>query len=174
MLKKSLHSRILVLIVGLITVGVIISIYWEIRNKEKELLDEKVRASRTMAQPVLIAIYEDMLEERADLARHLVRSIGRTHGVESVYIVRSNGVEEAFKDMKTINAVKHEFGETRPEWLTDHPDEKVNVAKGVNTPEFKNAFADFRRDWSRGEVYYIKQKKSEPLLTYPQPIKKKK
>src|SRR3990170_2450724 len=136
MLKRSLHARILVLIVGLITVGVIISIYWELRHKEKELLDEKVRASRTMAQPVLTAIYEDMLEERADLARHLVRSIGKTHGVESVYIVRSNGVEEAFRDMKTIDAVKQEFGEIRPEWLRDHPEEKENIARGVDTPEF--------------------------------------
>ena len=173
MLKKSLHSRILVLIVGLITVGVIISIYWEIRNKEKELLDEKVRASRTMAQPVLTAIYEDMLEERADLARHLVRSIGKTHGVESVYIVRSNGVEEAFRDMKTIDAVKQEFGEIRPEWLRDHPEEKENIARGVDTPEFRKAFAEFRGDWSRGEVYYIDDNNGVPLLTYLQPIEKK-
>lgn len=173
MLKKSLHSRILVLIVGLITVGVIISIYWEIRNKEKELIDEKVRASRTMAQPILTAIYEDMLEERADLARHLVRSIGKTHGVESVYIVRSNGVEEAFKDMKTINAVKQEFGEIRPEWLANHPDENENVARGVNTPEFNKAFAEFKNDWSRGEVYYIDENSGEPLLTYLHSIEKK-
>lgn len=61
MLKKSLHSRILVLIIGLITIGVVISIYWEISNKERELLEEKLRASRFMAQPILTAIYEDMI-----------------------------------------------------------------------------------------------------------------
>ena len=173
MLKKSLHSRILVLIVGLITVGVVISIYWEIRNKERELLDEKLRASPVMSQPILTAIYEDMLEERADLARHLVKSISKTHGIESVFIVRSNGVEEAFKDFKTITAVEREFGETRTEWLSDHPDEQYNVARGVGTPQFKEAFAKFSRDWQSGDTYYIDRTGSQPLLTYLQPIERK-
>src|SRR3970282_2838941 len=95
-----------------------------------ELLEEKLRASRIMAQPILTAIYEDMLEERADMARHLINSIGKSASINSVYIVRSNGVEEAFRDMKTINAVKEEFGEIRPEWLRDHPEDKENIARG--------------------------------------------
>ncbi|MCL4873688.1 response regulator [bacterium] len=174
MLKKSLHSRILVLIIGLITIGVVISIYWEISNKEKELLEEKLRASRFMAQPILTAIYEDMIEERADLARHLINSLSKTPGIESVYIVRSNGVEEAFKDLKTIRAVEKEFGEIRPEWLVGHPDlEESPPARGVGNPEFRDALARFRKDWQRGEVYYIDRSNEEPLFTYLQPIEKK-
>ncbi len=172
-MKRSLHSRILFLIIGLISVGVIISIYWELKNREKELLDEKLRASRFMAQPVLTAIYEDMLEERADMARHLVSSMSKSRGIESLYIVRSNGVEEAFRDLKTINEVKKEYGEVKPEWLTDHPDEKGNVAKGVNTPEFKKAVESFKKDWARGEIYYIDKSGENPLFTYLLPIEKK-
>ncbi|MCC6503024.1 MAG: response regulator [Deltaproteobacteria bacterium] len=173
MLNRSLHFRILFLILSLISVGVIISIFWEVENKERELLDEKLRASRIMAQPILTAIYEDMLEERADMARHLINSISKSAGINSVYIVRSNGVEEAFRDMKTIHAVKEEFGEIKPEWVTDHPDEKVNKARGVDTAEFKNALEVFRKDWSKGEVYYIDSSGGEQLFTYLLPIEKK-
>jgi signal transduction histidine kinase/DNA integrity scanning protein DisA with diadenylate cyclase activity len=165
--------QILILIISLISVGVILSIFWELRNKERELLDEKLRASRIMAQPILTAIYEDMLEERADMARHLINSIGKSASINSVYIVRSNGVEEAFRDMKTINAVKEEFGEVKPEWVTDHLDEKVNKARGVDSAQFKQALDSFRKDWSRGEVYYIDNSGGEQLFTYLLPIEKK-
>lgn len=173
MLNKSLHSRILVLIISLLTVGVVISIFWELREKERELLDEKLRASRFMSQPILNAIYEDMLEERADMARHLINSISKSPGIEGVFIVRSNGVEEAFRDMKTINAVKEEFGEIKPEWVADHPDEKTNRARGVDHPEFRAAVEAFSADWTRGEVHYIDESGTEPLFTYLLPIEKK-
>ena len=174
MLKRSLHSRILVLIVGLISVGVIISIYWELKNRERELLEEKLRASRVMAQPILSAIYEDMIEERADMARHLINSLSKGEGIDSLYIVRSNGVEEAFKDLKTIEEVKKEFGEVRPEWLTDHLNVKENVAKGVYTQEFRRALESFRGDWKRGAINYIdKTDADNPIFTYLQPIEKK-
>ena len=174
MLKRSLHSRILVLIVGLISVGVIISIYWELKNRERELLEEKLRASRFMAQPIMSAIYEDMIEERADMARHLVNSLSKGEGIDSLYIVRSNGVEEAFKDLKTIEEVKKEFGEVRPEWLTDHQNVKENVAKGVYTQEFRRALESFRGDWKRGAINYIdKTDADNPIFTYLQPIEKK-
>ena len=174
MLKRSLHSRILVLIVGLISVGVIISIYWELKNRERELLEEKLRASRVMAQPILSAIYEDMIEERADMARHLINSLSKGEGIDSLYIVRSNGVEEAFKDLKTIEEVKKEFGEVRPEWLTDHLNVKENVAKGVYTQEFRRALEAFRKDWKRGAINYIdKTDADNPIFTYLQPIEKK-
>lgn len=173
MLKRSLHSRILILIVGLISVGVIISIYWELKNREAELLDEKLRASRFMAKPVLNAIYEDMLEERADMARQLVHAMRKSEGIEALYIVRSNGTEEAFKDHKTINDVKKEYGEVKPEWLTDHPDEKVNIAAGTDTPEFQRAYSLFKENWARGPIYYVENSNGKPVFTYLQPIEKK-
>ncbi len=173
MLKRSLHSRILVPIISLITIGVILSIAWEIKNKENELLAEKLRASRFMAQPVKTAIYEDMLEERADMARHLVTSFGTGKDVENLFIVRSNGVEEAFKDFKTINAVKKEYGEVKPEWISDHENVARNVAPGTDNPQFLKALAGFRKNWNKGEVYYIDNTGPAPLFTYLLPIEKK-
>ena len=171
-IRKSLHSKILFLIIGLITIGVVISIFWELKNREQELLEEKLRSSKFLAQPILKAIYEDMLEERADMARHLINSLGNVEGID-LFIIRSNGREEAFKDLKTIKAVKKEYGEVKPEWLTDHPDEPRNVAKGVDSPEFKDAYGKFRENWGRGEVYYIEKGDGDPVLTYLQPIEKK-
>lgn len=173
MLKKSLHARILVLIIGLIAVGVVFSILWEVRNREAELLDEKLRASRFMAKPIMKAIYEDMLEERADMARSLVNAMSTTEGIDGFYIVRSNGVEEAFRDLKTINEVKKEYGEIKPEWTTDHPDDPQNTAPGIDNPDFQRYLREFRKDWSRGAAYYIDKSGPRPVFTYLQPIEEK-
>lgn len=172
MLKKSLHLKILVLIVGLLALGVVVSIVWEINKKERELLDEKLRASEFMSKPILTAIYEDMLEERADMARHLINNLSKIEGVE-IYLIRGNGIEEAFRDLKTINEVKKEFGETRPEWLSDHLDEKDNRARHIDNADFKRAFGAFKTDWTSGSRYYIDRSGPDPVLTYLQPIRKK-
>ncbi len=171
-INKSLHSKILFLLIGLMTIGVVISILWELKNREKELLGEKLRASHFVAQPILNAIYKDMLEERADMARHLIGALGNIDGL-SIQIIRSNGVEQAFKDLKTIEAVKEEFGEIKPEWLADHPDEPINIAKGIETASFKEAFNNFKTDWSMGPVYYVEKSERVPIFTYLQPIEKK-
>jgi PAS domain S-box-containing protein len=170
--KKSLHLKILFLVIGIMTVGVIISIFWELESRERELLEEKLRASRLMAKPVLNAIYEDMLEERADMARHLLNTLGNVEGM-GMRIIRSNGYEEAFKDLKTIEAVKKEFGEVKPEWLTDHPDEPENRSELTGSAEFRKAFKAFRENWKRGAIYYIDEREEGSFFTYLQPIEKK-
>ncbi len=172
MLKKSLHLKILVLIVGLLALGVVVSIVWEINKKERELLDEKLRASEFMSKPILNAIYEDMLEERADMARHLINNLSKIEGVE-IYLIRGNGIEEAFRDLKTINEVKKEFGEVKPEWLSDHLDEKDNRARNIDNADFKRAYGAFKADWTSGSRYYIDRGGPDPVLTYLQPIEKK-
>ncbi len=173
-IRKSLHIKILLLVVGLISFGVAVSVYWEVKTRERELLEEKKRASAFVAKPVLNAIYGDMLEERADMARRLIKSLSKIEGFE-LRIIRSNGVEEAFKDLKTINEVKktHDEG-IRPEWLVDHPDEPQNRAKGIDTAEFMAAFKEFREGWTQDAKFYIDRSGPEPLLTYLQPIEKKK
>ncbi|MBI5810642.1 MAG: PAS domain-containing protein [Deltaproteobacteria bacterium] len=171
-IRKSLHSKILLLVVGLLSAGVVISIFWELRVRERELLEEKLRASAFIAQPILNAIYEDMLEERADMARHLVASLGKVEGIE-LHIIRSNGTEEAFRDLKTVREVEKEFGEIRPEWISNHPDEPVNRGKGVGTEEFKKALEAFKQDWKRKAEYYIDRSGPAPVFTYLQPIEKK-
>jgi len=173
MFKKSLHARLLVLIMGVIALGVVVSILVEYRKSESDLLDEKIRASRYMASPILNSIYEDMLEERADMARNLISALGRTEGIESLYILRSNGREAAFRDLKTIREVEKEYGKIKPEWVSGHPDEAENVALGVDTPEFKEAFASFKSGRVSSEINYIDRSGPEPILAYLKPIEKK-
>ncbi len=171
-IKRSLHSKILFLMICLMTVGILTSIIWGLKNREGELLGEKLRASSFIAEPILNAIYKDMLEERADLARNLITALSHVKGLE-IKIIRSNGTEQAFKDLKTIEAVKKEFGKVKPEWLANHPDEPINIAKGVETDNFKKALNNFRADWKRGPIYYVEKTDRVPNLTYLQPIEKK-
>ncbi|MFQ5442245.1 MAG: ATP-binding protein [Thermodesulfobacteriota bacterium] len=171
-IKKSVHAKILVLIIGIMAVGVTASIFWELRSREQDLLEEKLKASRFMARPVLNAIYEDMLEERADLARRLLKTLSHVQGVE-IKIIRSNGVEEAFRDLKTIKEVKKEYGEVKPEWTADHPDVESNLAKGSETEKFKEAYNTFKTDWKKGPTYYTEQRDGRPFFTYLNPIEKK-
>ncbi|MBI5562789.1 MAG: response regulator [Deltaproteobacteria bacterium] len=173
MFSRSIHLKILSLVMGFVVLAAGISIYAGVRSKERELLDEKLRASRLMAEPVLNAIYEDMLEHRADLARRLLHDLGKAKGIGELFIVRGNGVEEAFADRKTIMEVKAAIGRARPEWEAGHRDESRNVAPGVDSPRFKEAFRAFQKDWSAGPVHYIDTQDGVPLFVYLQPIEKK-
>ena len=172
MLTKGIHVKLLGIVIGVISVGVIITVFLGYQRHERQLLDEKLHASKLMAGPILNTIYEDMLEERADLVRHLIKGLDKVEGIERVQIVRSNGVEEAFQDLKTIEAVKEEFGEVHPEWLEDHEEKEVNVAEGIDTEGFKEALKSFRGDWQTEAIYYV-EKGDNPIFTFLQPIEKK-
>ncbi|MDO8427062.1 MAG: methyl-accepting chemotaxis protein, partial [Deltaproteobacteria bacterium] len=82
---------------------------------------------------------------------------------------RGNGVEEAFKDYKTLNAVKAEFGEIKPEWTADHPNHLNNVAQGIQNHEFKKALQNFKKG-EKVAVYYIEKEGDKSLFTYLVPI----
>jgi len=172
-IKKSLHLKILLLMIGIMTLGMVIVSAWELNRHENALIAEHIRVSRFMAEPILNAIYDDMTEERADLARRLIKYLGNVEGTR-LQIVRSNGIEEAFKDLKTIRAVGKTYGRIRPEWLAGHPDEQNNKAKGVDSAEFQSALKSYREDWGRGPAYYIeKNKDGKTAFTYLLPIEKK-
>ena len=172
MQTKSIHSRILFLVLGVLSLGIIVTLVWGSKQSEYRLLDEKLRASELMSEPILKSIYEDMLEERADMARHLIEGLNTIKGIERVQIIRGNGREEAFQDLKTIKAVEKEFGEILPEWLIDHPENAANHAQGVDTPDFQEALDAFKTGWETGARYYI-EKGDKPLFTYLIPIKKR-
>ncbi len=169
---KSIHSRILLLVLGVLSLGIIITLVWGYKQSESRLLDEKLRASELMSEPILKSIYEDMLEERADMARHLIEGLKTIKGIERVQIIRGNGREEAFQDLKTIKMVEKEFGEILPEWLVDHPEKAVNLARGVDTVNFLKALDAFKAGWETGARYYIEEGEVQ-LFTYLIPIKKR-
>ncbi|MBI5238109.1 MAG: methyl-accepting chemotaxis protein [Deltaproteobacteria bacterium] len=169
MLRHGLKAKILSLTIGLSILGFGLLIYLVIKESESSLLRERVKTSELMAQPILHAIYKDMLEERADMARFLIAGLKTIKGVERVQIIRSNGVEEAFQDFKTLKAVKIEFGEIKPEWTAEHPDKPNNVAAGIDNAEFKKALIRFNKG-SRDAIYYTDREGGKSLFTYLVPV----
>ncbi|MBE9531752.1 MAG: methyl-accepting chemotaxis protein, partial [Proteobacteria bacterium] len=153
----------------IIILGFSSMIFLVIQEEEQNLLTERRRASKLMAQPILNTIYKDMLEERADMPRFLIDGLKTIKDTERVQIIRSNGVEEAFKDFKTLKAVEKEFGEIKKEWLADHPDETSNVAEGIWRPEFKEALNLFV-EGEKEAIDYIEEVDGKSLFTYLVPI----
>ena len=109
------------------------------------------------------------MDERADMPRFLMEGLKTIKGVERVQLIRSNGVEEAFQDYKTLNAVKAEFGEIKPEWVVDHPNKLNNVARGIHNPDFKKALQGFNSG-GKQSVYYVESDGERSLFTYLVPI----
>ncbi len=169
MFRQGLKAKILNLTIGLTLVGFGVLVFLVIKEEEKSLLRERMKASELMAQPILHTIYKDMLDERADMPRFLIEGLKTIKGVERVQIIRGNGVEEAFKDYKTLNAVKAEFGEIKPEWTADHPNHLNNVAQGIQNHEFKKALQNFKKG-EKEAVYYIEKEGDKSLFTYLVPI----
>ncbi len=169
MFPQGLKSKILLLTVGITIFGFGILIFLVIKEEERNLLEERKKASEMMAQPILHTIYNDMLDERADLARFLIEGLKTVKEVERVQLIRSNGVEEAFQDFKTLKAVEKEFGEIKPEWLVDHPNKSINVARGIQNPEFKKALKQFN-EGRKEAIYYIERENDRSLFTYLVPI----
>jgi len=169
MYRQGLKSKILALTIGLSLIGFGVLVLLVIRQEEKTLLHERLRASELMAQPILHTIYTDMLEERADMPRFLIKGLKTIEGVERVQLIRSNGVEEAFQDYKTLRAVKDEYGEIKDEWVVDHPRRLNNVAQGIHHPNFKEALQAFNSG-SDEAVHYIERQGEKSFFTYMVPI----
>ncbi|MEE8574598.1 MAG: response regulator [Thermodesulfobacteriota bacterium] len=167
--SRSIHTKLVSIIIVVIAIAITITVSLDYKKHEQERLNDKIMASKLMAGPILNTIYDDMLEERADMVRHLIDGLKKTEGIERVQIIRSNGIEEAFQDFKTIDAVKIKYGSIKPEWIEGHANKAVNIAEGVDSPEFKKAFSKFSKDWKSKSKYYI-EGDERPILTYLHPI----
>ncbi|MEK7850549.1 MAG: hypothetical protein AAB275_01585, partial [Deltaproteobacteria bacterium] len=55
-------------------------VFYAIKQEEAALLKEKERASEMMAQPILHAIYNDMLSERAEMVYYLMEGLKDVKG----------------------------------------------------------------------------------------------
>jgi len=168
MYRRSIHSKILVIVISVLAIGVLVASYRAFKSEEKRLLEEKISTSRLLSRTVLSAIYVDMIEGRADMARRLMDILRTENGVERVQIIRANGREEAFRDTRTIEAVREKTGNIRPEWLEDRQQYDGVIADGVNDKSFKEALARFKKNWSAEPVYYLED--GGRVFTYVQPI----
>ncbi|MEE9614934.1 MAG: ATP-binding protein [Thermodesulfobacteriota bacterium] len=166
--KKSIHSKILSLVLVVIAMMIAASYLWQYSNEKTQLIEEKLRASEMVAQVILNDVATDMLEGRADMIRHFMEDMSAAEHVDRLAIIRGNGVEEAFKDMKTIREVEGRLGGVRQEWLKGHAEVENNVAEGVDDPGFKKAFEAFKKDWRSEPVHYVEE--DGRYLTYLRPI----
>jgi PAS domain S-box-containing protein len=169
MLKNSISVKIFFTVVSIIIVGFGFLTYTVIEQEKEDSLKEKRSAGELMAQPILYTIYKDMLDERADMVRHLIENMKNVKGTERVQIIRSNGIEEAFHDFKTLKAVEKEYGDLKPEWTAGHPNNENNIARGVDNPRFKEAIELFNKG-RKEAVHYIEETDGKPLFTYLTPI----
>lgn len=176
MLKFTLQQKIY-LVIAVVVIVLIVSfsffIYYVVKNEEAKLIQEKARASSLMSQTVLQTIYKDMLDERADMVYHLMQSVKAIKGMERVQIVRSNGVEAAFADDKTLKEVEEEYGEVKQEWKTPRISHGAqNVADGIDYPKFKEAVQFFKDNPKSIEpIYFIEERQDKKLFTYLEIIK---
>ncbi|MDO8445683.1 MAG: EAL domain-containing protein [Deltaproteobacteria bacterium] len=169
MIKRSLSVNILAYAVSIIVIGFGALTYMVIVQQERSLLREVEKTVKFMAQPILHAIQEDMMAGRADMARYLIDAVKEAKNAERVQVIRDNGVEEAFRDFKTLRKVEEVYGELEPEWTKTHEDVENNVAEGVYTPEFKEAFRLFNEGRLESVSYFEKERDAQ-LFTYLVPI----
>lgn len=171
MLKKSLLFKILAVVIGINIIGFSILIMKVISHEEEQGIEQQARTSELMAKPVLHTLYKDMLDARAEMARHLIEGIKTIEGVTRVQIIRKNGTEEAFQDFKTLDAIEQYSGMSSRDWTADHPNKEKNVAKGVFQEDFKEYLRSVNEENNRESTYYIERDLSgERLLTYLVPI----
>lgn len=169
MFKQSILNKVLGVTIAVAVIGLGGLIYMVILNEQKSLLEERKNSSRLMASFVLMSIYEDMMDERADMVRHLMEDIKKIKGTERVQIIRNNSAEEAFQDFKTLRAVEKEYGELKREWVADHPNKENNIAAGIGEPKFREALKLFNEGKKDG-VSYIEESEGKRLFTYLMPI----
>ena len=143
----SLYTRTLIIVLSIFAVLIVIALEWNYITEKKRLMAERVRASETVAEIILQSIYVDMMEGRADIARYLIDTLKQQKKLKRLQLIRTNGVEAAFKDKKTLISVKNKIGFVLPEWLRDHPDEENNIAEGINDRSFKKAIELFKKNW---------------------------
>src|SRR3989338_2158558 len=108
MFRKSILSKILGVVIAVAIIGFGGLIYRVIEQGKKNLLEERKRAIELMAEPILESIYDDMLRERADIARYFIKGVQSIKGVERVQIIRSNGIQQgALADIRPIYNPEH-------------------------------------------------------------------
>ncbi len=184
MARKRLHIKVVSMIVVILALFITLTSYLNYRYEVNEHMENKIESMALLAHLIQNTIYEDMLAGRADLARKVIESINtsNTEGHSNrkhdhfVQIIRNNGVERAFGDLKTIESVTAKLPNlsqaTWLRWLENHTVAEPNIAPKTNSPQFKEAFAKIKKDWKTKPLNYIDENTDE--LIYLQPIEERK
>ncbi len=175
--KQSLLLKLISLIIGITVIGWSILISAVVKQEEAGLFQEKIKAVSLMSQPLLHSLYKDMLEERPDMGRYLMEGIQKTANVARVQVLRDNGKEAGFLDLKTLKEVEKEYKkldeEIPPEWFDGHEEREDSTAEGIENPAFQEALNRFING-EEESIHYIENVGGKRLLTYLEPVIKKK
>ncbi|HXC62386.1 MAG TPA: HAMP domain-containing methyl-accepting chemotaxis protein [Nitrospiria bacterium] len=193
-ITNHLEYKILVLITAVLILSFGTIFYLVSSHERNRAVSQDAEKSALLAGSLHRTIDTNMMSFKADIVRHLIGDLKTLEGVVRVQIVRgkddfrktdSKGTEEAFQDLKTIEEVNGrvpELAAAHPEWKTDHATKAVNVAQGVENPEFKRYFATFLKDLSEAtndetrmkiaqkDYVYFEDLAGEPVLTYLKPL----
>ena len=169
--KHTLQLKISFVAIMVLAIAFSAFVFYAIKQEEAALLKEKEKASEMMARPILHAIYDDMLAERAEMVYYLMQGMKDVKGVERVQIIRGNGKEVAFSDDKTLKSVKEEHKELKTAWLTPRISYE-SAATGIESPVFKDAFQSLKS--SIDATHYIEITGGKRVFTYIIPIEERK
>lgn len=173
-LAHHLQAKILAIILTFLLCGFGILYYLLSDRIEKYAISQTHDKSEMLASSIHRTLDRSMVNFRADIARHIIHDLKDIPGMVRIQIIRGksgNGTEEAFQDFVTLEDVKTRVpGGLRPEWVGNHPNKEHNVADGVSTPEFKNAFREYVKDPMRPDTYYFEKIGGQNVMTYLKPL----
>ncbi|MBI5181918.1 MAG: HAMP domain-containing protein [Nitrospirae bacterium] len=158
-LEMKLFSIIIVIIAGF---GALIFI--TIQKETEDLIKKTKEQASFLSSSVVTSLQKDMMEGRADMARWLIEDLKTMKGVEKLQIVRTDGTE-AFQDLRTIKDVEKRTA-IKKEWLENHPDKANPIAKGIDSPIFKETL----KKGSADAVEYNENINGREVFTYLKPI----
>lgn len=202
-IRDALSRRLEYKTLALILVVLIISfagIYFMVSSRERvRLLDDQRAKAKLMADTIHETLDRSMMAFQADVVRFLVTDFEKLEGIKRIQIVRGDaayvgegrGREKAFMDFKTLDDVKQRIPTLyRPGWEINHPRQEVNVAGGIENPEFKNFFEKTLRTLKEKKLAsteekvrdekamkqgmsdgsYVEEIEGVPVMTYLRPL----
>lgn len=173
-LRNRLELKIVVFILAFLFFG-FGTIYFLFSEKiEKYTISQTQQQLQMLASSIHQTVDRSMVNFRADIARHILEDLTHIKQMTRVQIIRGktgNGTEQAFQDFITLEDVKTRVpGGLRPEWIADHPNQRENMAEGVDTPEFKAAFQTYLQEPQQEDIYYFEKIGEKRIMTYLKPL----
>lgn len=142
MFRSRLATKITVLIVVVLIIGLGASTVWTIQREAELVIEQSKVSARRLAASIVASIEAAMLQERPDVTRTLLEELKGASPVEGLAIYRRNGVE-AFTDLATVEEVRRN-ADLSPEVLANIAKMRREPGRRMTGPEFARALETLR------------------------------
>ncbi len=142
MFRSRLATKITVLIVVVLIIGLGASTVWTIQREAELVIEQSKVSARRLAASIVASIEAAMLQERPDVTRTLLEELKGASPVEGLAIYRRNGVE-AFTDLATVEEVRRN-ADLSPEVLANIAKMRREPGRRMAGPEFARALETLR------------------------------